>query len=180
MAKLTLIQRAAIVKNILDETFAARRKAIQKRKHALAVKIILAKYGKDAFAKFDAVPVGWLTTANQFLVRYNNRSHYVVLEEARALPSELVVGNMELEEDYPILMREHLALREAQERLSQDSQQLQIEIANTLRAFGTEAALRDGWPEAYSKIAVPRVTHQLPAVRVEDINRRIAALKEAA
>lgn len=179
MAKLTLTQRDAIVSAILQDTFNGRQIALKKREHALAVKIIIDKYGKDAFAQFDAVPTGWLTTANQFLIRHHGNTRWLCLEEARALPHELTIGRYELEE-HPKLLREYEGMLTECSRLSMERQQLQTDTAAALRAFGTEAALRDGWPEAHAYLTVPRVMHQLPAVRIEDLNRRIAALKEAA
>lgn len=180
MPRLTQWQRDRVVNGILKDTFEARARALVKREAALAVRVILDRYGRDAFDRFDAVPPGWLTTSKRFLVGRGTANHYLNLEEARPLPHELAMGHFGLD-DRPRLAARFDDLVAAQKQLSRYREQLQWDVRNALAQFSTEAALRDGWSEGYVYLAVPSASaHPVPAVRVEDLNARIAALKEAA
>lgn len=179
MAKLTLTQRETIRRGILKNTFEARRDDLIRRERALATEVILRRYGRDAFARFDALPSGWLPTLKRFGVSYPNHKRSLELAEARSLPAEMYHGAAYELND--ALGAKLVALDDAELQLARDREQLDEDVRRTLAAFGTEAQLRDGWPEAHAYLAVPAAaTANLPAVRVEDLNRRIAALKEAA
>lgn len=131
MAKLTQWQRDRVRAKIMSETFAPRGVALKKREAALAVRVIVDRYGRNAFARFDAVPAGWLTTSNKIRVRRGTSYHYLVLEEARALPHELVVNNVELDER-PALAARMDDLLKAQAQLYQDREKLSNDLKSAL------------------------------------------------
>ena len=178
MPKLLVSTRDYLERKLLDDAFQPLQGKLKKRERALATKVILTRYGKDAFAKFAAVPVGWLPTGKTFYVRYDGVSRGLTLDEARALPAELTHGVHELSD---ALGRELTAIVAEGRRLDMEREKLRCEVRAALAGFATVAQLRDGWPEAHRLLAVPEApAYPVPAVRVEAVNERIAALKEAA
>lgn len=142
--------------------------------------MLLSRYGADAFERFAAVPEGWLPPGNRVWIRYNGTDRCIEMTESRPLPFE-VVNHGYWEIPSPKLGRELIEITDAWKTLREERDRLNQDLRNALYGFATEAALRDGWPEAYAHLAPPSgPTPNLPTVRVEDLNRRIAALREAA
>lgn len=179
MTRLSRDDREFIHAGFLKEAFTARQTAINKRELALATKVLIHRYGDDAFARFAALPEGWLPMVEIIGVRFEDLTWRLRLAEARPLPTEVYQGgNYEL---MPPLGRELKAIRVEHDRLHTERDALYKDIRAALAGFTTHAQLHDGWPEAYAYLSVPtgRQTN-LPAIRVEDINARIVALREAA
>jgi len=66
--------------------------------------------------------------------------------------------------------------------LEQELDQLETQITATLAAYTTVEKLAVGWPEGYEELPQELLaeTGNLPALRIDDLNARIAAAKEAA
>jgi len=179
MAKLLEWQKDRVLKLMDEDTFNDRRARLTCLERALALAVILERYGRDALARFDAVPAGWLPVFKELNVGYGNHRRLVRLEEARALPAELYHrGTVELSDR---LGRRLVNLDDAEGQLHRDREALLSQVKKALAQFKTEAALRDGWPEAWAHLERPSErTVALPAVRVADVNELIRRYKEAA
>jgi hypothetical protein len=181
--KLTYGDKRSIKARVLTDTFELRTSQLVKRRQALAVRVILKRYGKDAFKRFAAVPAGWLMPVSRFLVKPHNAGNrstfeYLHLGETRPMPAELYLCDaIELD---PQLTSELQEICEAELALRRDREQLEVEIVGVLAGFNTEAQLRNGWPEGYACLRRPSPpVPGVPVLRVEDLNRRIEILKEA-
>jgi len=180
MARLADYQRDKVRSAIMSETFEARGKELKKREAALATKVILDRYGQDAFARFAEVPVGWLPMASYVNVAFGNHRRTLHFEESRALPADAYQrGTLELSER---LGRQLVKLDEDEQRFAEDRGQLADRLRRALRQFRTEAELRERWPEAHAKLAAPgnRGPVAVPAIRPEDLNAEIERLRRVA
>lgn len=182
MTRLTNQQRDQIRAGIVDETFRSRSLRLRQREHALAVRMLRERYGDDLFERIAKLPNGWLPTTNR--VRFEGSplgpSHLMLMEYA-PLPAETSWSGTRLTPS-DALIAESDALVLAREQMHDEREQLNSVIRSALASMTTVEQLADRWPEGYRHL--PTSTHAvasgLPALRIEDVNARIAAAKEAA
>lgn len=115
----------------------------------------------------------------QRMTQYGYRSGYIEFSDSMPLPasiarrSALTVCQVSLDE------YEQFAADE--ERLRSELDELLQQVSAALRSYTTVEKLAEGWPEAYEhfpKDDAPR-PGTLPAVRIEDLNMRLAAARAA-
>lgn len=180
MPRLADYQRDKVRNAILTETFEARKRELVKREAALATKVILDKYGQDAFTRFAEVPAGWLPMTSYVNVAFGNHRRTLHFEESRSLPADAYQrGTLELSER---LGRQLVKLDEDEQRLAEDRNHLADRLRRALRQFKTEAELRERWPEAHAKLAAPgdHGPVVVPAIRPADLNAEIERLRRVA
>lgn len=181
--RLTDSDRRKIRDCLLEDTFADRVAARRRQRNALATQALIHHFGADCFERFSALPEGWLPSVNTVYVEPKDQAHTkrvdLQLDEYRPLPSSVSYGS-------PIPLDTKLSRGVVKwmadgEQLNSERSTLSIIIFNALRAFTTQEALAEKWPEAAAKLnsnqraATP---HQLPAVSVDDVRVRLAAAKK--
>lgn len=206
MTKLVNSMRNAVVKRLVERTRAPRDAKFRNREHALAVRMLRARYGDDVFERCRALPDGWLRVHKH--LRFPSdvsrrltpcRVEYCYDRRA-ALPMRVIrsLGQVELDEYAPLPASvadtwevEQLAPHlDDIESLCRDRRAHEDELAMVetqaralLAAYTTVELLSKEWPEGYAllpaEMLMPPPTG-VPAPRIADLNARIEALREAA
>lgn len=203
MTTLVNAQRVAITRKVIAAASTPRYEALRKQEYSLALRLTQARYGKDVFDRCRSLPEGWLSAhrtitfdANwargEFVGSYDTIQRvdgpYISspgwgldLESSAILPNSFqrLWGSKEvsakLVDELATFFRVHVALHE-------EIEQLRAQITATLKSFATVEKLAEGWPEGYAHLPQQTLaeTGGLPALRIADLNARIAAMKEAA
>jgi hypothetical protein len=198
--KLTNSMRKAIIDRIIDEVRRPREAKLKKREHALALRLTLKRYGRDVFDRCRALPEGWLGVhkaitfdyelrqtnfPRRFVVegKYSRRwpSNYMIeLSEAAALPNSFA-QSWNRNEMGP-LYDDVYGHFEDIVVLAEELENLAIQTRAVLASFTTVEKLAEGWAEGYAHLPQELLadTGGVPAPRIEDLNKRIAALQKAA
>lgn len=186
--RLLKIHRAHLTDRLVAATLAERRLRLKQAEHALAVRLLLDIYGADLFERIKQMPEGWLPVGNcvnfHILVADGRTHRTVHLLEYTRLPhsASLYQGVADYAEGHPFAAA-YYAHREAERALQAEERQLKQQVRTTLEAFTTVEKLAADWPEGYAYFPhdlVAGAPTNLPALRVEDLNRRLAAAREAA
>jgi len=186
MTKLLKSHREALTKHLLDATFRERELRLKQQEHALGIRLLHAWYSAGELHRMNELPDGWLpqTTRLQFVVGktdtaiYPKMSHYVKLSDPVRLPA---LHDFYKEAPSTWLVK-WSALAEKHRALDEERKQLTTQITGTLAAFTTVEKLAQGWPEGYAHFPHRDLAAvgQFPALRIEDLNTRLAAAREAA
>lgn len=178
MTKLLNTHRNAICNHLLAATFRERELRLKQQEHALGLKLLRALYGDDALARMSVLPEGWLPTSQQLFFKHTaGHQTSVNLSDPIRHPARQDY-NAVPPPSWSTAWERHGAACQA---LKEERRQLELEIRGTLAAFTTIEKLADGWPEGYAHFPHPElVPAHLPALRIEDLNARLAAAQEAA
>lgn len=178
MTKLLNSHRQQITTHLLDATFRERELRLKQQEHALGLKLLRALYGEDSLRRMAELPEGWLPLTSHVSFSYvpapSAYSHNTIL-----IMSDPV--RVPASHNYPLVPQGCLLLWEKlnsqRKELKSERRQLEMEITGTLRAFTTV-----GWPEGYAHFQHQTLATvgNLPALRIEDLNARLAAAREAA
>lgn len=200
MTKLLKAHRVAIVAKVVSSVREPREAALDRHEHALAIRMVKHRYGDDVFERCRALPEGWLPSVKilslshdlvQSFPRYRHESgRYASLRPA---------GSVRLSDYAPLPASaervawgvEHVSAVDGASlhdlfadrvRLEEDLAQLERQVVATLASFSTVEALAEGWPEGYKHFPHEALASAggLPAPRIEDLDARIAVLREAA
>ncbi len=195
--KLNKTLRETIVKRVVEDVAKAREPALRHREQALAVRLVRARFGKDVFERCRELPEGWLSIHKTISLKYEVRQalpKFVRPGGGYAEPA----GKLDLV-DYaplPYAMRDDLdremvgchydavyALFEDRVELLRELDNLATQTRAVVNAYSTIERLAEGWPAGFALLpaeALKPTGAGLPAPRIEDLDKRIAALKEAA
>jgi len=187
--RLTNDMRRRTTNHLIEATFRERMLRLEQREHALALRVLRRELGEDALIRIAALPPGWLPidTELQFdnhAIKlkhelYPNSRRYV-LRFAAAMPVPSFVTQNKLEVG-PESVAEIEAFAADWEATIEERDQLSRQVVGTLGGFYTVEALAEGWPEGYLHFPHPELAPEtLPAMRIADINERLAAAREAA
>lgn len=192
--RLNKLQRERIRDELLRAAFADRLARHETREHALALRVYRFALGDDGLRLLATLPRDWLPmVSTMHLDRevYGERSPsrrlyycapFLNLAESAPVPQWLAAYRQtvpvplasELGGEIALFLRDEREMLKEQETLKQ-------EVWNLLAGFITVERLAQDWPEAYA--AFPHATlvvPGVPALRVEDVNARLAAAREAA
>jgi hypothetical protein len=182
MTKLLKSHREAITTRLLAATFAERELRLKQQEHALGLRLIEAMYGKEVLRRMAMLPDGWLPLYHkiQFSTGKGTSryiSNYVTLSDPVRLPAR-----HDHYQEAPVdWLAKWTEFDEARIALRKEREQLKTQIAGTLKAFTTVERLAEGWPEGYAHFPHHELAPvALPALRIEDLNARLAAAREAA
>lgn len=180
--------RSWTCERLLDATFRERELRFEQREHALALRILRRELGEDALTRIAALPPGWLPFANH-QIRFKTRTTHGVhrypteatsLTLANAMPVPAFVSHNQLEVGPTSVAEVEVFCADAA-LLVDERELLKKQVLGTLAGFYTVEALATGWPEGYAYFPVPELAPEtLPAHRIEDLNARLAAAREAA
>lgn len=186
MTKLLKSHRTALTNHLLDATFRERELRLKQQEHALGLRLLHAWYTDDDLRQMNELPDGWLprVTRLHFTVGksdtgvYCRISDYVTLSEPVRLPAM----HDYYKEAPPTWLAKWAALAERRRALNEECKQLATQVAGTLTGFTTVERLAKGWPEGYAHFPheALAVGGPVPALRIEDLNARLAAAREAA
>lgn len=181
MTRLTKHHCATIVARVLETTFRDRKLRLRQRENALAVRLLRHAYGADVFERMAALPVGWLGTTKSLyfdggMLRQLNRIRFL---EYTTVPHEVQCGrNLD---PPPGWIADLVDMCSDDADIATEETQLSNQIRAVLASFTTVEKLSDGWPEGYAHLpAETMAPTQLPSLRIDDLNARIAAAREAA
>jgi Nucleotide modification associated domain 5 len=201
MTKLNTAIRRAIVRKVVDSVRLPREAAMDRTEHALALRATIARYGTDVFAVCQSLPEGWLNVAKEIrFLRYDNTpqpkyvpgrgrgtadaysepKYHLSLSEAAVLPNSFKAPWTVA--DFGTSYDEVYAFFEERARFYEELRALDLQVTATLASFKTVEDLAAGWPEGYVHFPHDMLaeTGALPVPRLDDLNARIAALREAA
>ena len=194
--RLTNDLRRRTANRILHATFRDRVARRENAESALALRILRRELGEDGFVRITQIDPTWLPmTKDLYFANYNLKFHTLfaygggqiyqthlntslTLANAAPLPAfvaehRLEVGSASVVE-LDAFTLECAALVEEFERLSK-------QVVGTLGGFYHVEDFAAEWPEGYAHFPHPELAPtSLPAFRVEDLNARIAAAREAA
>ncbi len=179
MTKLLKTHREAITTRLLATTFAERELRLKQQEHALGLRLLRAQYSDRDLRLMASLPEGWLPLSSQLGVKANNYQRTIALSDPVRLPAtHPYVFNIDDAPAFRDEIEAHFAARQA---MRTERNQLSCEIAGTLSAFITVEKLAEGWPEGYAHFPHGELAPvALPALRIEDLNARLAAAREAA
>jgi hypothetical protein len=198
MTKLLKSHRTVIVDRLLAPGRTAREAVLKRRENALALRATKARFGDDVFARCRALPEGWVdvhkriqiygcdTTLPRYVVNdhrysYTKPDKHIELAEAVPLPNAFMRSWSK--NDFGRFWPEVVDLFQARCDLHTELTSLAQQLAGTLAGFTTVERLAEDWPEAYralpQELLAPAAVH-LPAAKLDDLNARLAALREAA
>jgi hypothetical protein len=180
MTKLLKSHREAITTRLLAATFAERELRLKQQEHALGLRLLRVLYGEDALRQMAMLPEGWLPLASRISFKYSEAerhyNHTIALTDPVRLPASHSYPKVPTH--WRKLWDDHTV---AQGVLRKEREQLKLEITGTLQAFTTVEKLAEGWPEGYAYFPHHELAPvALPALRIEDLNARLAAAREAA
>lgn len=186
--KLNNAHRREVCKRIIDATFKERELRLRQREHALALRILRRELGKDALIRIAALPPGWLPLIET--VRFECEVHrwrphhlhhsivWLSLDASMPVPASVAHGGIAPSKPSIKELEEFCADERA---MFVEREQLETQVKGTLAAFTTVERFAEDWPDGYVHFPHPELAPTtLPAVRVIDLNRRLAAAREAA
>lgn len=204
--KLTNTHRNAIIEKVLIAGRMARTPALERQEDSLALRATKRRFGDDVFERCRALPEGWLNTHKIISIAYKAAqdlpnayeevsvyrgrtklqpvwfSRTLSLSNAAVLPN-IFAGDWNQDAFGSILWSDVYDYFAAGVALHEEMKQLRIEIRGVLAGFTTVERLAEGWPEGYSHLPAELLAAtgaaNLPAVRIEDLNARLAAFGHA-
>ena len=189
--RLTNDMRRKTTNHLIEATFRERMLRLEQREHALALRVLRRELGEDALIRIAALPPGWLPMVCD--LRFRN---YVIQRDNRIwqnsyssgallhLPQAMVVPHFVATHQFEIGV-ESIAEIEAfvadDKATAVERDQLSRQVIGTLGGFYTVEEFAEKWPEGYAHFPHPKMAPEtLPAMRIADINERLATAREAA
>ena len=179
MTLLLKTHRNDITCHLLDATFRERELRLRQEEHALGLRLLREMYGEADLRRMAELPDGWLplTRGLQFFL---SSAHH--LDRVELIDPVRVTANhsyrYQPSDGWIEQWEAHKARRVS---LRTERRALEMEVRGTLAAFRTIEKLAAEWPEGYAHFPQPALAPaNLPALRIEDINARIAAAREVA
>lgn len=205
--KLTKAMRAAIVTRLIERTRAPRDAVFRNREHALALRLLMGRYGEDVFERCRSMPDGWFRSCrsvtmesrfserltpcmvswthrrNQLPRRQLRRFHSLSLSEYAPLPATAsdTWQAIHLNPYFDDIESYARDLREHEDEV----EALRTLTDGILSSYGTVELLSKDWPDGYSllpaeMLAPSPVALGVPAVRICDLALRIEKIRQAA
>ena len=175
MTILTKSHRTALAQHLLTATFRERELRLKQEEHALGLRLLRETYGAEALRRMADLPEGWMPTTQT--LRINGNVPPVMLSDPVRVPSRDLY-NFNPGVGWLGEWEGHQGKRRA---IKEERESLRREILGTLQAFRTVEKLAEGWPEGYAHFPHPELAPaNLPALRIEDLNARLSAAREAA
>jgi hypothetical protein len=199
MTRLKVETRRIIASRVVSSVRAPREASFERAERALALRLTIARYGKDVFDRCRALPDGWLMWHQEILLDYQvriqmprprmvyiRRNEYdefsrsdvhLKLTDAAPLPNSFQVPWVLSDLcDLCDEVYERYALRAD---LMEELRLLRTQVTATLSAFSTVESLAAEWPEGYAFFPheVLAESGALPAPRLSDLNERIEKLR---
>jgi hypothetical protein len=179
MTKLLKSHREALAKRLLDATFRERELRLKQQEHALGLALLRQMYNHEDLLRMAQLPDGWLplTSHLQFKSADGWRSQ-VNLSDSVRIPA-CYNYHFVAPGDWIDKWND---LRESQKALDEERDHLAAQVRGTLSGFTTVEKLAQGWPEGYAHFPHEALAAggPVPALRIEDLNARLAAAREAA
>ncbi len=177
MTKLLKSHREAITTRLLVATFAERELRLKQQEHALGLRLLHHMYSSQELRQMAELPEGWLPLYSSLNFRHGNYSAQVTLTDPVRLPA----NHGHRFETPDAWYQDYVEMRTNRTAMFRERKQIEMEIAGTLSAFTTVEKLADSWPEGYAYFPHGELAPvALPALRIEDLNARLAAAREAA
>jgi hypothetical protein len=181
MTKLLKSHRGAITDHLLSATFRERELRLRQREHALGLKLLRALYGDDALRRMAELPEGWLPLTSSVSFSHTSDGGYLHHTSVGMSDPVRVPASHSYPDAPPGWVLLWTKLKDQRTELNAERLQIELEIRGTLAAFTTVEKLAEGWPEGYAHFPHPELAPtNLPALRIEDLNARLAAAREAA
>ena len=180
--RLTKHMRGVIATRMLDRTFKDRLARLAERDSVLAMRVIVAAYGPDVWVQIASIPLGWLPKLKDVHFSLGERNYRTTFAEYRSIPNDAVCARLSLALAGNEAILDELHEIEA-ERCAIRAQrgQLKAEIYAVLNSVTTVDRLGEVWPEGLTELPPEWLAPKsVPAPLVEDLNKRIAVLREAA
>lgn len=175
---------------------------MEAEEHGLAIRILARELGEDSMIRIASLPDGWLPRHDtlhihnddaprrgRLFVDYRgkveagyNQQAFLNFASSVAMPAAWVFnGDGGMPPLGPVSLGEYQSFAARERVLTEEVKSLERSIAAALAGFTTIERLAQDWPEAYAHFPHPELAPStLPAARIEDINARIAAAREAA
>lgn len=187
MTKLNNSHRRVIAEKLIADTFREREARLKQREHALALRVLRRELGEDALIRIAALPPGWLPKVDTFYLEdlnglkrktpYGYRSVSIHLDAPITVPYNWTsaIGRINVG---PESLAEVTAFCNDETALMTEREQLTLAVKGSLAGSTTVEKLSADWPEAYAFFPHPELAPgALPAVRLTDLNARIAAAR---
>lgn len=192
MTTLTQSMRRSVVERTLETITLPREAAFTRTENALALRLVMHRYGNDVFDRCRALPEGWLGLHKELSLETElckmlpqpqevvPRMRYSLrLSEAAVLPNSTRFG-WTREVIGPHFAAVHELWRERAD-FYDDLRLLRRQVEATTAAYRTVEKLAAGWPEGYAQLPQEMLqVSNLPAPRISDLNARIEAMRQAA
>lgn len=194
--RLTNDLRQRTCQRILDAAFREREDRHLRYEHGLALRVFRRELGEDALARLASLPPEWfprvtsLRIGNEqaayrhtpgtgsYVGRPQSLNPCLRFAESVAAPAYVAHGAIEL---HATSLVDYLDFVATENALVEERRLLREQVLGTLGGFYTVEAFAEGWPEGYAHFPHPELAPTtLPAFRVEDLNARLAAVREAA
>src|SRR5579859_1562337 len=176
--------RRRTTNRLIEVTFRERMLRLEQREHALALRVLRRELGEDALIRIAPLPPGWLSmdTELQFDNHKIKLKHEIypnsrrnALRFASAMPVPYLVTQHKLEAG-PESVAEVEAFVAEWNATIDERDQLSRQVVGTLGGFYTVEDFAEKWPEGYEHFPHPELAPEtLPAMRIADINERLAA-----
>ena len=175
--RLTQSTRSQILRSVLDDAFGKRRDRLAKRESALALRVRDSLLGKHK-AVYLALPPNLLPKSNDIDVNAGGLRVSLCFEHATPCPPISWRHPVPLETGTR-LAEAVIKLTDAKKQIKDDEGELSAKIGAALYSVTTYKKLVEEWPavEKYLPADAPK---QLPAIRVGELDKEIAAAKKDA
>ncbi len=182
MTKLTVRLRGEILENVLSTTFKDRIEALREKKRKVADTVYRDVLGKKNITLMESLPKGFLPERDEVRVAVDGDFLHLPLGEPRRVISEKAGYNAWKNYTHDsVIGKQILEVRAAEGKLNEDYTSLRSKAQTILNSVTTVKSLLATWPEVSQFLpANPDVVANLPAIPVEELNKTIAAMREAA
>ena len=181
--RLTKHMRGVIASRVLDKTFKDREARLAERDAVLATRVVVAAYGADVWDRIEALPDGWLPVVKHILASIGSeRVLNLTFRDFWPLPTEVAHGRIMLSlAGNEAILDEYHEIAADRNAIKAQREQLKAEVYAVLNSVTTAERLAEVWPEGLAELPPEWLTpRSVPAPLVEDLNKRIALLREVA
>lgn len=190
--RLSLDLRNKIETNVMKSVYGERRLALENRKKSLGDALYRKVIGEHEQTMM-AMPDGYFMKSSECCItvkqkKHGETRHWLSFSVERLLPATVrlfgtPLATIDLAETNDGFAREFSAIENEEEALRNAESELKQSLRPVLESVASVKKLLEVWPEAKDFLpedAVAETRHNLPAVVVDDLNRKIASLKVAA
>lgn len=169
---LTNAIRDTLRENIVNHTFNERVLANRERESALAEKILDHVIGDANLRLMKQLPKEFFVTKSTISLRSETKGFTLRLKDVRAIPAYIAHSRVELPLTHGF-WKEIRAVDVEDDAILKEKAQLRSEINAVLQSVRSVPKLLEVWPDIEPFLPKFEEMANLPAVRVEDLNRKI-------
>lgn len=172
--------RDIILAGFLNEIKEPKEVSFRERENDIAIRMLRHRYGDDILERCHKLGPEWLRPVKNLPVDrllWDMGKNWLELIEYTPLPCS--ASNPWTREEIGPLFDDIDKLVTDRHQFSEEFSQIREQIRSALRSYSSAKKLANEWPEAYAHFPKEESSSNLPAIRISDLNVRIAAMKGA-